>query len=71
MSYLDRDKARARGLHACSMAITALTGAGAVLVDARDPLHPEGANELITALRDDIKTMVGDVEALQKVIQGR
>lgn len=53
-----------------SQAIVQLASSGASLLAARDDSPPE-AQELITALRDDITTMLGDVEALQSVIQGR
>lgn len=48
----------------------ALAGAGTSLIAARESSPPE-AQELITALREDIKTMVGDVEALMELIRGK
>jgi len=49
-------------------AIIALNSAGMALVRGRD-WYPDSAQELATALRDDITTMVGDAEALQVVIR--
>lgn len=51
-------------------AISQLAGAGALLLMAREGAPPE-AQELIDALRDDITTMLGDVEALRDVIKGK
>lgn len=55
---------------AARQTIIALSAAGASLLAGRDH-YPQAAQELATALRDDIKTMVGDVEALLAVIHGR
>lgn len=51
--------------------ITALTTAGMTVMRLRQWTDDPAAHELATALRDDIKTMVGDVEALQAVVAGR
>jgi len=49
-------------------AIIALNTAGACLLAGRE-LYPTDAQELASALRDDITTMVGDAEALVAVIR--
>ena len=51
-------------------AVIALNTAGVCLVRGRE-WYPPDAQELATALRDDITTMVGDAEALLAVIQGK
>jgi hypothetical protein len=50
----------------CSNAITALSAAGLAILQARG--GDAQADELVTALRDDIQTMIGDVQALQKIV---
>lgn len=51
-------------------AIIALASAGVCLLAGREGYPPE-AQELATALRDDITRMVGDVETLLSVVSGR
>ena len=63
------DEVKARHLRAvgCANAITALSAAGLAILQARGTDH----DELVDAIRDDIKAMIGDVQALQVVVQGR
>lgn len=62
-SFLGREQAKAY----VSQAIVGLATAGTALGLARDGTPADG-QELIDALRDDIKNMIGDVEALRSVI---
>jgi hypothetical protein len=71
VSQFSVDQERRKNAELCVRnAILALNSAGMYLVRGRD-WYPEGAQELATALRDDITTMVGDAEALLAVTQGR
>lgn len=54
----------------CGCAITALVSAGNELLGARGDGSGD-EQELITALRDDIQDMIGNVEALRSVIYRR
>lgn len=71
MSQHSIDQKRRENADLCVRnAILALNTAGLYLVRGRE-WYPVDAQELATALRDDITTMVGDAEALLSVIQGR
>lgn len=61
---------RELALRAVNNTLVALNTAGFSLLAGRD-YYPADAQELATALRDDITTMVGDIEALRAVILGR
>lgn len=68
--HAEARRRRAAADNAVRQTIIALNAAGAALLAGREH-YPEAAQELATALRDDITTMVGDVEALLSVIHGR
>jgi hypothetical protein len=59
-------KARELRQVGCSNAITALSAAALAVLTARG--GNSQADELVTALRDDIQTMIGDIQALQKIV---
>jgi hypothetical protein len=68
--HQERMRRREWSLRCTAGAITALAAAGTALLQGRNCYPPE-AQELATALRDDIKSMIEDVEALAAVVQGR
>lgn len=61
--------ARQAAINHTANTVTALATAGMCLLHARG-YTPVAGQELIDAMREDIKQMIGDVEALQSVIRG-
>jgi hypothetical protein len=64
------DVARQKAMASVTHTIVALATAGAALLKGRESYPPQ-AQELVTALREDITRIIGDVEALRDVVQGR
>lgn len=65
--HSDKVQAKHEARVATASAITALATAGMCLLEARDAYPPQG-QALATAVREDIKNLIRDVEALQAVI---
>ena len=60
---------RLNGAQKVGSAIVCLASAGTLLVTAREWADSPEAGALIDALRDDIARLIGDTEALQKIIR--